>query len=441
MSALEHSVFIGSSSEGRMLAELVQDVLTAAEWRSLGWWEPGVFQTGETFIESLHRILGEHNAGLFVATPDDLSVIREKNIWTARGNVLLEYGMFSGVHGRHRVALAVAGEVELPSDLDGVAVIRLDGVPHDVGRKVPSAESRRTFIKANREKLQTWIAQLTGRATVAKQDLFNYFPQLADVLVASVRRMKTSKDDAIQQRDLDLLASDMIGSIAATFDADNFGMNESLVEKVSTLLVQRCTAIHAVDVVGPKAWIHPRTYRYLAPQIKRYIQSNTSSIGAWNLQVSPALESAIKQALACASSQVGLRESRTNFDNPEYLVWHADKNPRFEFSRTLLWSKSELLSPIAEAVIAIHVAFNVPLFYLEREEQSSARDVDYILFLVEGKIDGYYGLRANNYETKAITMGRIPKAGDPLTAYHALWQDGQLMLAHDARHVALENRA
>src|SRR5204863_7814689 len=100
MSENRVKIFIGSSSEGRPVAELIREILLAEGVIATGWWETGVFQVGEAYLESLHRMVGDFNCAVLVATPDDTIQTRGHESRTPRGNVLLEYGMFSGVHGR-----------------------------------------------------------------------------------------------------------------------------------------------------------------------------------------------------------------------------------------------------------------------------------------------------------------------------------------------------
>jgi len=348
--------------------------------------------------------------------------------------------MFSGVHGRHRVTLAVAGEVELPTDLNGVNLLRLKNVDNILQNEHPPEDAKREFRRMNRSAVAGWIDQVRYTKQDPARELFDFFPKVANFLVDAISGIKNHSDESVQQRDLDLLASDMIGAIAATFDTTNYGINESLVENIARLVLPYCTAIHAVDVIGPRGWIHPRTYRYLAPQIRRYIQLNTDERGVWNLLVSSELQSALDKATKNAKTVGALDESQTDFDNPEYFQWRKDINPKLEFSRTLLWSKRELLSPVAEAVIAIHVAFNVPLFFVERDEDSEDRDVDYIFFKVKDRVEGFYGFRADNYASRDIRMSRIPRVGSPVTSYWNILATEGLLLAHDARYVALAEK-
>ena len=62
-------------------------------------------------------------------TPDDVGALKneEKNLkLRARQNVVFELGYFLGRLGRERVCALTKGDVEIPSDYDGVVYIPLD---------------------------------------------------------------------------------------------------------------------------------------------------------------------------------------------------------------------------------------------------------------------------------------------------------------------------
>jgi predicted nucleotide-binding protein len=66
--------------------------------------------------------------GVVLITPDDLGKAKEASDLKprARQNVVFELGFFIGKLGPERVAALVKGDVELPSDYDGVVYISLD---------------------------------------------------------------------------------------------------------------------------------------------------------------------------------------------------------------------------------------------------------------------------------------------------------------------------
>jgi hypothetical protein len=81
------------------------------------------FSAGQTLPEKFEVLADEADAAIALATPDDVAstgarieVKRER----ARQNVWVEVGWFWGRLGRSRVLLLVRGDVEIPSDLDGI---------------------------------------------------------------------------------------------------------------------------------------------------------------------------------------------------------------------------------------------------------------------------------------------------------------------------------
>jgi predicted nucleotide-binding protein len=81
------------------------------------------FTAGQTLPEKFEILASEADAAIALATPDDLAS-RVGKVDTkrtrARQNVWVEVGWFWGRLGRSRVLLLVRGDIEVPSDLDGI---------------------------------------------------------------------------------------------------------------------------------------------------------------------------------------------------------------------------------------------------------------------------------------------------------------------------------
>lgn len=101
------------------------------------------FTAGQTLPEKFEYLAEEADAAIALATPDDLAstasqtdLKRER----ARQNVWVEVGWFWGRLGRRRILLLVRGDVEIPSDLDGIEY-------HNYQRSVLELEARiRSFL-------------------------------------------------------------------------------------------------------------------------------------------------------------------------------------------------------------------------------------------------------------------------------------------------------
>jgi hypothetical protein len=106
------------------------------------------FTAGQTLPEKFELLAGEADAAIALATPDDLaSTVSQTDMQKlrARQNVWVEVGWFWGRLGRHRVLLLVRGNVEIPSDLDGIEF-------HSYHHSVLEAEAgiRRFLLQASK---------------------------------------------------------------------------------------------------------------------------------------------------------------------------------------------------------------------------------------------------------------------------------------------------
>ena len=83
---------------------------------------------GQTIIEKFEQH-AEVAFAIALLTPDDTGGLvgeKQSNKPRARQNVIFEFGYFIGRLGRHRVCALTKGNVEIPSDYDGVLYIPFD---------------------------------------------------------------------------------------------------------------------------------------------------------------------------------------------------------------------------------------------------------------------------------------------------------------------------
>jgi hypothetical protein len=148
---MKQRIFVGSSSEGLEKAHRISELLV-----SLGEIEPllwtSVFEPGLLTFEALENMLQQCCGAVFIASPDDESVVRGASIKTPNSNILLEFGLVAGRVGRHNIALCVFGSVTLPSDLKGLTVIEMDS-------SQPQVEGRENFEQP-KDKLRSWTSTL-----------------------------------------------------------------------------------------------------------------------------------------------------------------------------------------------------------------------------------------------------------------------------------------
>lgn len=112
-------VFVGSSTEGKPVAERLHALLT--EFARPRLW-PNAFRLSQNFLDEILRQAQECEFGVFLMTADDMVVKRGETHAAARDNVLFELGVFLGALGKDRAFFVFCGDnpPELPSDLQGL---------------------------------------------------------------------------------------------------------------------------------------------------------------------------------------------------------------------------------------------------------------------------------------------------------------------------------
>jgi Predicted nucleotide-binding protein containing TIR-like domain len=117
-------VFVGSSTEGKPLADQVISELTSHGLSPLAWFD--VFKNARPPLQELEHLTLQVDGAILVATSDDQVIVRERNWHQMRDNVLFEYGLFAGALGREKCGLLVPDGVSfrIPSDFLGVACFK-----------------------------------------------------------------------------------------------------------------------------------------------------------------------------------------------------------------------------------------------------------------------------------------------------------------------------
>lgn len=114
-------IFVGSSVEGLPLAEAIQMNLTHEAQVTI--WNQGVFNLTETALESLLTHMENTDFAVFIFSPDDKLVLREKELLAARDNVIFELGLCLGKLGPRRTFFVKPRGLEefhIPTDLFGI---------------------------------------------------------------------------------------------------------------------------------------------------------------------------------------------------------------------------------------------------------------------------------------------------------------------------------
>jgi hypothetical protein len=153
-------VFIGGSSEESEVAREVQRGLVDIA-NVHPWWRTSDFggEPKATTIELLLAAAREYDFGLFIFTPDDATISRGVNQFSARDNVLFEYGLFLGALGTQRTSAIIEykeqkppkDNIKIPTDLLGVQIKRFTNIDNDnLGSQIGVALSEfRIAIKSH----------------------------------------------------------------------------------------------------------------------------------------------------------------------------------------------------------------------------------------------------------------------------------------------------
>ena len=112
--------FIGSSSEGKPVAEYLKEALADCIEPTV--WTEGVFRLSEGTLQSLIKASEDFDLAILVLTSDDVVTKRRRRRPTARDNLIFEAGLFMGSLGPERTFLVSCEDdnIELPSNLAGV---------------------------------------------------------------------------------------------------------------------------------------------------------------------------------------------------------------------------------------------------------------------------------------------------------------------------------
>lgn len=117
------SIFIGASSEANELTEQLVAALTGGgDVHVVPWFD--AFDLGFSALEDLAARIEEVDFAALLLVPDDKVTRRQAQHDVPRDNVVFELGLFMGKLSRTRAFALVEEGVTLPSDLQGVTVVR-----------------------------------------------------------------------------------------------------------------------------------------------------------------------------------------------------------------------------------------------------------------------------------------------------------------------------
>jgi hypothetical protein len=167
MSNAPITLFIASSTENKILAEWIEELLIdlgpefPVPILSTGWWEHGVFKNGYSFYESLNNILATCDGAIILAGADDLTIKRDKPNYQPRDNVVFELGLFAGNKGRDLALLATINLPHLPSDLAGISHLSLN---------YSNGMSSKVFKTNNRSRIRESLNNIIENISLRRKD-------------------------------------------------------------------------------------------------------------------------------------------------------------------------------------------------------------------------------------------------------------------------------
>lgn len=128
-----NKVFLGSSSEGRDVAERLAMRLERRGSIETKVWVQGVFDPGSHVLDSLIHQAATTDFAIFVLTADDTVASRNEEEQAPRDNVIFELGLFIGALGKDRAYMVQPSTIKLklPSDLAGITQLRYNSARSD----------------------------------------------------------------------------------------------------------------------------------------------------------------------------------------------------------------------------------------------------------------------------------------------------------------------
>lgn len=140
-------VFIGSSVEGRGIAEYVQsDLETFAECVR---WSQGVVGVSESTLESLFVVVKDFDFAVLVLTPGDLDPGPIKGRHSPRDNILFELGLFVGALGRGRTFVIHIKDAAMTHSLDFAGLSSITFAPRGTQDREASLGPACTLLRSS----------------------------------------------------------------------------------------------------------------------------------------------------------------------------------------------------------------------------------------------------------------------------------------------------
>jgi predicted nucleotide-binding protein len=145
------NIFLGSSFESLgQLREIAKYLNSLPDVKAIVW--DTVFPPSSLVFDRLESLPTGFSGALFLAAPDYAATVRGSPQQLPNLNVIFEFGLFVGLLGRQRVALAKHTGVSLGTDFNGFTYI-------DASKSPPTGSSH-PLSNAFKESIQAWIKHI-----------------------------------------------------------------------------------------------------------------------------------------------------------------------------------------------------------------------------------------------------------------------------------------
>ncbi|ACJ30377.1 Conserved hypothetical protein [Shewanella piezotolerans WP3] len=170
-------IFIGSSVESLPIADAIAENLEFDAEVTI--WRSGTFNLSSSTLDDLILKSKSVDFSAFIFSPDDLAIMRSREQYVVRDNVLFELGLFIGSIGKERCFIIKPRDVELhfPSDLLGITP-----TDYDPNRSDANLTSSLTYASTQikREMNNKGVFQEISTPKVQKLDVNNVLSEVSE---------------------------------------------------------------------------------------------------------------------------------------------------------------------------------------------------------------------------------------------------------------------
>lgn len=308
-SIISTKTFIGSSSEGLVVANAIQANLLGVTECQI--WTEGVFLPGRTFIETLESMLDRVDYAILVASPDDMLRQRDVESFSMRDNVLLELGLFMAKLGRTRTYLLSPrdAQIHIPSDLLGLTTVTYP-TPSSAGDSVECLREPCDRIKNAMTVAEKELSVAMKRMLVKRLlSLTNRMQGFVVTLQTESIRSLTDRSEFERIRNESV---ERIGALAAEYEDDarklgvhgqSVKLTEVILESIRNLPFPEEANVTQDDVVGG-ILKHLTGSRTASDQVRDRFGTLIARYEAWWAKCGPRISGAINDFQAALFSAI-----------------------------------------------------------------------------------------------------------------------------------------